>query len=52
MPKRVRPGPLVRSTLPPCAAVTASTTAWPRLVLPAARDRELSARTKRSNSVD
>jgi hypothetical protein len=45
-------GPLVRSTLPPCSAVTASTMARPRPVLPGARDRELSARAKRSNSAD
>ncbi len=52
MTKRVRPGWLVKSTLPPCAAVTASTMARPRPVLPAARDREVSALTNRSNRVD
>src|SRR5215468_4800663 len=47
--KLVRPGWLVTPTLPPCAAVTASTIARPSPVLPVACDREESPRTNRSN---
>ncbi len=49
MVKRVWPGVLWTWVWPPCAVVTASTMARPRPVLPAAREREVSPRTNRSN---
>ena len=44
MTNRVWPGRLVTPTLPPCAAVTASTIASPSPVPPISRDRAVSTR--------
>jgi hypothetical protein len=48
----VRPGRLSTPTVPLCAATTALTMARPRPLPPEARERALSARTKRSKISD